>query len=185
MDDAAIIRLFFERSEEAVRQLEARYGAACRKLAQNILGPAGDAEECVNDAYLAAWNAIPPQRPQRLGAWLMRVVRNLAVSRYRANTAAKRNSLYDAALDELANTLAAPDGPEDALAARELAGYIDGFLKTLSREDRAMFVRRYFYADGVGDIARSLGFSENRVSVRLLRMRNALRNYLIREGYSL
>ncbi len=185
MDDGEIIGLFCERSEEAIRELDRRYGAASRRMAQSILGTAADAEECVSDAYLAVWNAIPPQRPERLGAWLLRVVRNLSVSRYRANTAVKRNSFYDAALDELAETLAASEGPEDALAARELAGYIDRFLSGLAAEDRVLFVRRYFFADAVGDIARSLGMNENRVSVRLHRLRQRLRSYLKQEGYIL
>lgn len=185
MDDRGIIDLFFERSEEAITQLDRRYGAACRAMAKNILGSEADAEECVSDAYLAVWNAIPPQRPDHLGAWLFRVVRNLSASRYRSNTAARRNSFYDAALSELADVLAAPEGPEDTLAARELARHIDRFLSDLSEDDRAMFVRRYFYGDAVGSVAKALGVSENRVSVRLHRLRKKLRAYLTREGYIL
>ena len=108
MDDNDIIALFFERSEQAVAELERQYGPAARRLAANILGDGRDAEECVNDGFMALWDAIPPQRPMSLGGYFCRTVRNLAAKRYRANAARKRNARYDAALDELAECVAAP-----------------------------------------------------------------------------
>ena len=125
MDDGRSIDLFFERSEQAVAELENRYGTAARRLAGNILGDGRDAEECVNDGYMALWNAIPPKVPVSLGGYFCRTVRNLAARRYRANIAAKRNTHYDAALDELAECVAAPEGVEDAMNARELTAAID------------------------------------------------------------
>lgn len=183
MTDEAILALFFDRSEQAIDALRQTYGAACLRLAENILRSEQDAEECVADAYLAAWNAIPPQRPERLGAWLMRVVRNQALRRYRANTAKKRNSFYDAALDELAESLPAPTGVEDALRARELTALLDRFLDALDPTSRIVFVRRYWYGEPVEAIGRSLGLSRNAVSVRLHRTRNKLRDYLSKEGF--
>lgn len=183
MDDEQICDLFFARSEEAVAALERKYGVACRRLAANLLDSDRDAEECVSDAYLAAWNAIPPERPAPLSAWLMRVVRNLALKRYRANTARKRNSFYDAALDELAESLPAPEAVEDALTAQELGALLNRFLDGLDATSRTLFLRRYWFGDRVEDIARATGLSRNSVSVRLHRLRNKLRAYLIEEGY--
>jgi len=184
MTDEAILALFFERSEQAIDALRQTYGAACLRLAGNILRSEQDAEECVDDAYLAAWNAIPPQKPERLGAWLMRVVRYQALRRWRANTAKKRNSFYDAALDELAESLPAPAGVEDALRAKELTALLDRFLDALDPTSRVVFVRRYWYGDPVEVIGRSLGLSRNAVSVRLHRTRNKLRDYLSKEGFA-
>ncbi|NLE14203.1 MAG: hypothetical protein GX628_11070 [Clostridiales bacterium] len=101
MDDSKIIELFFERSEQAIIELSKKYGSICDRVAYNILNNRSDAEECVNDAYLAVWNAIPPQRPDPLLSYVCRIVRNLALKKYHANTALKRNSMYDVCLDEI------------------------------------------------------------------------------------
>ncbi len=182
LDDRDIIGLFFERSERAVTELEKKYGPAAKRLAANILGDGRDGEECVNDAYLAVWNAIPPQRPASLGGYFCRVVRNLAAKRYRANAAQKRNSHYDTALDELAECLAAPGGVEAALDARELAAAIDRFLDGLGYTDRYLFMRRYWYGDGLEAIAAVTGLAPGRISVRLFRLREKLRKRLVKEG---
>ena len=100
MDDSKIIELFYERSEQAIIELSKKYGTVCTKVAKNILNDVRDTEECVNDAYLGAWNTIPPQRPNPLLSYVCRIVRNLAIKKYHANTAVKRNSIYDVALDE-------------------------------------------------------------------------------------
>ena len=105
MEDKRIIDLFFARSELAIEALAAKYGALCSRIAENILGDSMDAEECVNDAYLGVWNSVPPQRPDPLRSFLCRIVRNLSISRYHANTAKKRNSSYDVALEELEGIL--------------------------------------------------------------------------------
>ena len=143
MEDEKIIALFFERSEQAVSELDRKYGAAVRRVAENILGSRSDAEECVNDAYLGVWNTVPPCRPEHLGGYVCRIGRNIAAKRYRAGTAQKRNSFYDAALDELAECLTTGEDPQSALDAKELAAAIDAFLDGLSYTDRCLFLRRY------------------------------------------
>lgn len=143
MDDRKIIALFFERNEQAVKELSEKYGAVFTKVAYNILNNRQDAEECINDAYLAAWNTIPPHNPNPLLSYVCRIVRNLAIKKYHANTAAKRNSIYDAELDELENCFPSSESAEDKLNAAETARIIDGFLETLDKQSRIMFVRRY------------------------------------------
>lgn len=182
MDDSKIIELFFERSEQAIIELSEKYGAVCTKVANNILNNRQDTEECVNDAYLGVWNAIPPARPNPLLSYVCRIVRNLAVNRYHANTAAKRNSNYDVALDELENCFPAACSVEDEFHAKEIARIIDGFLGTLDQKNRIMFVRRYWHGDSIAEIANLFSVSSHYVSVRLFRMREKLREHLIREG---
>lgn len=126
MEDAQIIELFFARSEDAISELDKKYGKLCHKLADNILASAQDAEECVNDAYLSTWNAIPPQRPESLPAFVGTLVRRCSITRYRANTAMKRNSHYDMCMEELETFLASPQqAAEEHYAARELAAAIE------------------------------------------------------------
>ena len=182
MEDSGIVALFFERSEQAIGELDRKYGAQARRLAVNILGDRGDAEECVNDAYLAVWSTIPPKLPASLGGYFCRIARNIAAKRYRANAAQKRNSHYDAALDELAETLAAPGGPESALDAKELTAAIDRFLDGLSDGDRYLFLRRYWFGDDLAALADRTGLGRRRTSVRLFRIRDKLRQYLMKEG---
>ena len=119
MDDSKIIDLFYARSEQAIMELSTKYGAVCSKVAKNILNNSHDAEECVNDAYLGAWNTIPPQNPNPLLTYICRIVRNLSIMKYHSNTAIKRNSFYDAALDELEDCLASSETVEDKLTAKE------------------------------------------------------------------
>ena len=121
MDDRKIIELFFKRSEQAIMELSNKYGAVCTKVAFNILNNKQDTEECVNDAYLRAWNTIPPQNPNPLISYICRIVRNLAIKKYHSNTALKRNSIYDVALDELENCFPSAVSAETELDAKELA----------------------------------------------------------------
>lgn len=183
LEDQEIIRLFFQRSEQAITELSVKYGMLCRKIAVNILKNISDAEECVNDAWLGVWNTIPPQEPDPLLAYVCRIARNISITRYHANTAKKRNSAYDIALDELEDSLASGADVWDELSAKELAGLIDRFLDTLDKESRVMFVWRYWYAEPVADIAARMKMRDNNVSVRLLRIRKKLRQYLQKEGY--
>lgn len=185
MDDREIIELFFERNEQAIKELSEKYGAVFVKVAYNILNNLQDAEECVNDAYLGAWNTIPPQNPNPLLSYVCRIVRNLAIKKYHANTAAKRNSVYDAALDELENCFPSSASAEDKLNAAETARIIDGFLETLDKQSRIMFVRRYWHSDSIEDIAKLFHTSRHNISVRLSRIREKLRKHLIKEGVSL
>ena len=180
MEDNAILDLFFARDEQAIQEVDGKYGPLCRKLSYNILNNEQDAEECVNDSYLGLWNAIPPQRPDPLVSFLCRIVRNRSVARYQTNTAAKRNGAYNAALSEIEPCLAAPDDPQAELEAKELARMLEQFLDALSRENRVIFLRRYWFSDSYADIAAQVGLSEKNVSVRLTRIRAQLRTHLIR-----
>lgn len=182
MDDSKIIELFHARSEQAIMELSQKYGAVCIKIAGNILNNKLDAEECVNDAYLGAWNTIPPQDPDPLLTYISRIVRNLSIKKYHSNTSVKRNSFYDAALDELENCISSDDTVESELSAKELAQMIDDFLDTLDKDNRVMFVRRYWYSDPISDIAARFHTSNNNISVRLSRTREKLKNYLRKEG---
>lgn len=182
LEDSEIISLFYERSEQAILELDRKYGAAVRRAAGNILPDRLDVEECISDAYLGAWNSIPPQRPESLVGYVCRLARNLAVNRYHANTAQKRSAAYELALDELAECLPGGADVEGELAARELTAAIDRFLAALGQEDRWLFVRRYWFADSVSALARQSGSSVNRVSVRLFRLRQKLRKQLVKEG---
>lgn len=178
MNDEKIIALFFERSEQAIAELDRKYGAACRSVSFHILGNREDAEECVNDAYLGAWNAIPPAKPHPLLSFVCRIVRNVSLKRYEYNTAVKRNSHYDLAMEELEDCLASSSTVESELAKQELTALIEAFLDTLSREDRVIFLRRYWFAEPYNEIAEKVGLSEKNVSVRLVRIRKRLRSYL-------
>lgn len=182
MEDNEIIELFQARSEQAIIELSKKYGAICAKIAGNILKNSLDAEECVNDAYLAVWDTVPPQNPSPLLAYVCRIVRNLSIKKYHSNASAKRNSFYDTALDELENCIASGQTIENELSAKELSGLIDTFLGTLDRTSRVMFVRRYWYSEPVSDIAEKMRMSSNNVSVRLSRTRAKLRKFLKKEG---
>ena len=179
MNDLSIIELYFARDEEAIKQTDIKYGKLCHSVAYNILNNNEDSEECVNDTYIGVWNAIPPAKPNSLLSFVCRIVRNLSLKRYAQRTAAKRNSHYDVALEELQECLAASTSIEEEIAQRELAQIIEAFLDTLSRQDRVIFLRRYWFSDAYADIAARLGLSEKNVSVRLTRIRKELRKYLL------
>ena len=182
LEDREIIVLFLERSEQAIIELDRKYGAAVRKTATNILNNRQDAEECANDTWLGAWRTIPPQKPDPLSAYVCRIARNLAVSRLRSETAAKRSRGLDLVLEELEECIPAGTDVEGELEAKELTRAIDRFLGELSYPDRYLFVRRYWFADPVKEIASHTGLRENRVSVRLFRLREKLRKTLQKEG---
>lgn len=179
MDDTKIIELFFQRDQRAIRELDAKYGKACHSLSFNIVNNRQDAEECVNDAYLGAWNAIPPAKPDPLLTYLCKMVRNISLNAYYKREAAKRSSRYTVAMEEIEACIAAPDTVEAEIEARELARIIEGFLDMLTPEDRVIFLRRYWFADCCRDIAERVGLTEKNISVRLTRIREKLRKYLI------
>lgn len=178
MDDEKIIELFFNRSEQAIEEVDKKYGKTCHNISYNILHNKLDAEECVNDAYLGAWNAIPPARPNPLLTYLCKIVRNLSLKRYEFNTAIKRNSTYDVAMEELESCLSSPETIESEIALKELTHIIENFLDSLSTENRVIFLRRYWFSDTYSDIAARVGMTEKNVSVRLTCIRENLRNYL-------
>lgn len=184
MDDQRIVELYWQRDEQAIAETAAKYGALCLRISRAILASADDSEENVNDAYLHVWNAVPPERPRCLQAFLARITRNLAIGRYREKGAQKRGGgRFEQSLEELSELALPESEAENALAARELGGSISAFLRTQSAETRAMFVRRYFYCETVTELARRFGASESRVKMTLLRTRQKLKQHLEKEGY--
>lgn len=181
MEDREILTLLFARSQDAIPALQAKFSRRLYQIAANILPAAQDAEEAVNDTYFAVWNSVPPHRPNPIAPYILRLCKNISVSRLRALTAQKR-SAYEVALDELAEAIGR-NTLEQIVDAHTLGRTIDGFLSTLSKTDRILFLRRYWYGDRVKDIARRVGMTENAVSVRLNRLRSSLRHILIKEGY--
>ena len=182
MEDSKILDLFFERSEQAVLELDRKYGAAVKRTAANILRDRLDVEECVDDTYLGVWNSIPPQKPSPLVSYVCKIARNIAVNRYHANTAQKRNRNYDLVLDELEECIPSDFNLETEYEAKELSEAINRFLASLGKQERILFVRRYWYADSVSELAEMTNSSVNRTSVRLFRLRNKLKNSLKKEG---
>ena len=179
IDDEKIIDLFFERSEQGIRELDNKYGAICHNLSYNIVNNRQDAEECVNDAYLGAWNAIPPARPNPLLSYIVKIVRNISLKIYWRKEAAKRSSHYTIALEEIEACIADQKTVEDEIEARELARIIEDFLDTLTVENRVIFMRRYWFSDSYKNIAELVGLSEKNISVRLTRIREKMKQYLI------
>ena len=183
MDDNRIIELFWSRSEEAISETQKKYGAYCRYIAKNVLGSDEDAEECVNDTYLKVWNSVPPARPQNFSAFIGTVARNLALNKLDFKNAKKRSTQTNLALSELEEVI--PDSkkdPSDELALRDA---LNGFLSSLPRLTRMMFVRRYWYLSPIREIARDYGVSESRVKVTLMRTRNRLKEHLEKEGINI
>ena len=179
MNDSEIIDLFYMRSEQAIIELSVKYGNVCNKVAKNILNNILDAEECVNDAYLGAWNAIPPAHPNPLLTYICKIVRNISLKIYYKKEASKRSSHYTIAMEEIEACIADPNTVEAEIEARELARIIESFLDTLTVENRVIFMRRYWFSDSCKDIAGFVGLSEKNVSVRLTRIRQKMKDYLI------
>jgi len=184
MEDARIVQLYWDRDEAAIEESSKKYGAYCASIARNILSDLSDAEECVNDTWLRAWNAMPPHRPSILSTFLGKLTRNLSFDRYRRLHREKRGGHnVDAALEELGDCVSGRDDPERRREERELILELDRFLRTLPEEKRHMFILRYWYADSIADIAKRLGMSENSVSVTLSRVRRRLKIHLIERGF--
>lgn len=182
MDDREIVELYWQRDEDAVADTAEKYGGYCRAIALGILHSEEDAEECLNDVWAAAWNAMPPQRPDDLRAFLARITRNLALKRVRAMTAEKRGGGETMlALEELEEVV--PDGKtlDEAVEERELGRKLDAFLATLNVAERRVFLCRYWYFDSVRDIAARFGYGESRVKMMCLRTRKKLLLYLQKE----
>ena len=185
MDDLAIVELYHRREEQALAESDKKYGAQCRSIALRLLGFREDAEECVNDTWHAAWNTMPPDRPQALGAFLGRITRNLSISRWRRDRAQKRYDGMEVLLSELEDCVPAPGTVEEALDRRQLARSISAWLDSLEDEDRRLFIRRYWYGEAVKELAAQRGERVNTLSQRLLRLRHALRTFLESEGVEL
>lgn len=182
MEDQLIIQLFFERSQEAITAVEGKYGVLCKTIASRILKNEQDAEECVNDTLLAAWNNIPPENPDPLISYICKITRNLALKRYTQNTAQKRNHFYDVTLDELGDTLAGTCSVEKEYMAEELKKAMNHFLSKQKKMDCIFFVKRYWFMESISEIAECYGKSNNYVTVHLHRTREKLKKYLTKEG---
>lgn len=183
MTDAQIVSLFWSRQECAVAHTKEKYGALLRSIARNILHSEQDAEECESDALLRLWNAIPPQKPQKLGAFAAKIVRNLALNRYLADHTQKRNCELEVALEELEDCLAGADCTENGAELREISQGIDAFLRKQSQQARVIFLRRYWLTESLSETASVLGITESAVKSSLFRTRRALAAYLKQEGY--
>lgn len=180
MEDAQIVQLYWDRRETAIEETDRVYGGGLRRLANNILPTPEDGEECVSDTYWQTWNAIPPNRPLRLFAFLARICRNLAFNRLDRLKAQKRSATVVELTRELELCIAAPDdSPQDL---QELGELLTAFLRRLPEESRRVFLRRYWYADSVKQIAERYRISESKVKTLLFRARNQLRDYLEKEG---
>ena len=183
MEDTDIIELFLNRSEEAIRQTDIKYSKLCFGIAWNILLNKEDSEECVNDTWLHAWNAIPPQRPRSLGAFLAKITRNLAINRLRDGNAQRRGGgQVPLALEELGECVSPEGSPEGELDRQAAVEALNRFLDGLPPLQREVFLRRYWYLDSIEDIARRAGWSKSRVTTTLHRLRVRLRAHLIQEG---
>ena len=182
MEDLEIVGLYWARDQLAIAESQRKYGSLCGGIAMNILRNREDAEECVNDTWGRAWDNIPPQRPGSLGAYLGRIVRNLALNRWRKNHAEKRGGGNGELLrSELRECL--PEEGEGVLCAEEqLSAVIGQWLTCLPQEDRIVFLRRYWYGDSLAASAKARGTGQNHLAVRMHRLRKRLREYLKEEG---
>ena len=178
LTDAEIIDLYFSRDEAALEHTAKNYGAYCTSVAMNILNDPSDAEECVNDTYLRAWNSIPPQRPTVLRLFLGKITRNLAIDKYRANKSRRRE--FEVALEEIAEFLPAKEEDDGNLLT-----LLTDFLSTLSDEERDLFVLRYYHGHSVARLAKAFRVRPNNLSARLYRTREKLRAYLTERRYPL
>jgi len=186
MEDGKILDLFFARDDRALDEAQKKYGAYCLSVARGILSCEQDAEEAVNDTWLRAWNSIPPQRPTFLRLFLAKITRNLAFTRWRDASAAKRGGgEVTLALEELADCIPGGEGADARLNARELARTIRSFLDTIGQREQDIFLRRYFYVEPTAEIARRYDMKPDNVLRILSRTRMKLKDYLLKEGYDL
>lgn len=182
VEDREIIALYHARSETAVAETARKYGAFCLRIALNLLGIREDADECVNDTYLAAWTRMPPELPASLRAFLGRITRNLSISRYRQMRAQKRYAGMEALLSELDDCVPSPETVEQVLDAMELTRHIENWLGTLPERERRLFVRRYWYGEALGTLSAADGAKPEQLAQLMFRLRRSLRTHLEAEG---
>lgn len=183
MDDRQIIALFHARNETAIDELQRKYGNIMHTISYNILHCTQDSEECVNDACLGVWNTVPPATPNPLLTYVLRIVRNLSLSRYRYNKATKRNGHYNLSLEEIADCVPSDKTVDEEIEVKELTDALNAWLKTLGEENRYIFIRRYWYMDEVKFISQSLSLSDAAVYLRLERMKKNLATYLVERSF--
>ena len=186
MDDSKIVQIYWDRNEQALTATSDKYGNYCISIAKNILGNKEDAEECVNDTYMRAWNSLPPHRPNILSTYLGKITRNLSFNLYKRNTADKRGGgEVPVVLDEIVDLVSDTDDVEKEIDRRELVKAIDDFLGKLPADKRSIFICRYWYFDSISNIASRFGMTNNYVSVLLNRLRLKLHNYLLERGFEI
>jgi RNA polymerase sigma factor (sigma-70 family) len=186
LEDEQIVELSFRRDGTAVKEMQDKYGRLCMEIAGRILPDPRDAEECASDAFLHAWNSIPPEHPRSLKAYLARIARNLALDRYDYNSASRRSTALTDAFEELEGCICGDkDEPERAAEAGEFRTFLNDFLRAQPRDARIYFIRRYWYGEGIGEIACSCHAGEEKVKSSLFRTRNRLREAMIKENISI
>ena len=178
MDDQKIIDLYFSRDEMAIQETASKYGSLCQQISENIVGNTSDAEECVNDTYLKAWNSIPPTRPASLGAFVCKIVRRLSINRLKYNRRLRRNCEVDVALHELEDCIPMPEE-----SSKELAWLLEDFLSKQEPLDQKLFMGRYWHAYPVNMMAKAYGMTSGAVSAKLYRIREKLKQYMNERGY--
>jgi RNA polymerase sigma-70 factor (ECF subfamily) len=183
MEDSMILTLYNDRDESAIAETASKYGGYCTKIAMNILRNSQDADECVNDTWLKAWNAIPPKMPNVLSLFLGRITRNLSLDVYNASKRKKRGGDETALmLEELGECVRSGNNTEDDYDFQETRNEINDFLRSIKEEPRVIFIRRYWYAESISDIAERFKMSESKIKSMLMRTRNKLKNHLEERG---
>lgn len=182
MNDSMIVELYWARDEGAIEKTAEKYGGYCRAISINILGNSEDANECVSDTYLRAWNSMPEQRPENLRTFLGKITRNLSFNRYRDRNAQKRGGETALALTELEDCIPSAENVERTSDSLAIAAAINSFLAELPAESRRVFVKRYWHLSPIREIARGFGMSESKVKSMLMRLRGKLGEHLEREG---
>lgn len=180
-EDHEIVELYLHRDEDAIEQTHLKYGRYCHSIAYNILYSNAESDECVNDTYLQTWNSIPPNKPERLSAYLGKITRNLALNRCFMARAAKRYYGTQVILEEVSEFL--PDNSSSEMSTDlAIRNATNAFLRSLPKQTRCIFVRRYWYMSSIASIARDYGLSQSNVKVTLMRARNKFKEYLNKEG---
>ena len=185
MDDGMIIDMYWNRNESAIEETNKKYGSYCFTIANNILNNKEDSDECVNDTWLRTWNVIPPKKPEKFKIFLGKITRNLSFDKYKSKHSSKRNCEMLYILDELSECISGGNTTDKEVEMKLLSECINSFLKTISERDRAVFLKRYFYALTVTEIADKLNITPNNTSAILSRIRNKLREYLVKEGFEI
>jgi len=186
LDDREIIKLYLERSEEAIIQTETKYGRYCHQIANNILNNSEDSEECVNDTFLRAWGSIPPNEPQSMSAFLGKITRNLALDKLRRRSSSKRGGgEAPLVLDELLDCVSGVDEFERLHDSEEITTAINEFLGTLNYVERGVFMRRYWMMESIDSIAERFDITTSKATTMLFRLRGRLKKQLMKEGIPL
>lgn len=185
MEDSRIVELYWLRDESAIAETANKYGSFCNKIAKNILTVKEDVEECVNDVYHKAWDSIPPQRPEKLGAWLGKVVRNTAINIWNSNHAQRRYAGITKLLDELEDCIPSTHSVESSAGEGELTAVINSWLMSLDSCDRVLFMRRYWYGEPLKTLEHEYGMTHGKMAKRMFLLRTRLREAIEKEGYSI